>query len=446
MKICKSVINKKTVIFLLISAALLMLMAGCADIQRFFAPEYTVVYYSQGERAELTVKENEVPVNPTAHEASGLRFVYWADAAGAETDPETVAVMADTEYFAVYLPTLEQHASYLFSGEKGFIRPDDALTGNEFSAAINALGSDAAKEYYPELPESDEEISGKQIMDVLKCFYTEDVLGVVPNDLAEKNSISRAQFAGVMNTVLGRDAGENVTAAEAARAIPDLPGSRADYAAVCEAAIDHEHGNGSAWADVRLAPLYAEGFLPMDGCLYYVNADGTFLYDADVGTLHFGADGLYTSGDETLDGLVRAVLAEIYAANPEADRFEMMKTAYYYCRDTFQYLRRNYYDMGETGWDVQEATTMLDTNRGNCYNYAAAFCHLSRGLGYEARTVSGTITVTRQPHGWVIMTIDGEEYFFDPEMEMTYIRDRRPVKNMFMMERSYAAGWTYRGA
>ena len=41
---------------------------------------------------------------------------------------------------------------------------------------------------------------------------------------------------------------------------------------------------------------------------------------------------------------------------------------------------------------------------------------------------------------------NGVEYFFDPEMEMTYIRDRRPVKNMFMMERSYAAGWTYRGA
>ena len=42
-------------------------------------------------------------------------------------------------------------------------------------------------------------------------------------------------------------------------------------------------------------------------------------------------------------------------------------------KNDFQYLTRNYYDSGATGWDIDEALTIFRTNKGNCYCYAAAF-------------------------------------------------------------------------
>ena len=83
------------------------------------------------------------------------------------------------------------------------------------------------------------------------------------------------------------------------------------------------------------------------------------------------------------------VLAPICEENET--REEMRRAAFNYVRDSFEYLRRNYYAVGETGWEVEEATTMFSTGRGNCYNYAAAFWALARGLGYDATAVSGTM-------------------------------------------------------
>ena len=111
--------------------------------------------------------------------------------------------------------------------------------------------------------------------------------------------------------------------------------------------------------------------------------------------------------------------------------------------DTYKYLKRNIYKKGHTGWEAEDAKLMFETGRGNCYNFAAIFWALARGLGYEAYGLAGNVTTLVQPHGWVLIEIDGVEYFFDPELHYDYIRDKREVKDMFMLAVEDSDWWYY---
>lgn len=53
--------------------------------------------------------------------------------------------------------------------------------------------------------------------------------------------------------------------------------------------------------------------------------------------------------------------------------------------------------------------------KGNCFHYTAAFTVLARGLGYDARGISGQGFEPLMPHGWVEIYIDGEQLFFAPQ-------------------------------
>ena len=88
---------------------------------------------------------------------------------------------------------------------------------------------------------------------------------------------------------------------------------------------------------------------------------------------------------------------------------------------------------------------MLSTSRGNCYNYAAAFWALARGLGYDATAVAGTVGWDRDPHGWVIMyDAEGERITYDVELEMAYRYQRgRYDVDMYAMGSWKANQWNY---
>ena len=47
----------------------------------------------------------------------------------------------------------------------------------------------------------------------------------------------------------------------------------------------------------------------------------------------------------------------------------------------------SYYD----DWDVDYAYEMLTSHMGNCYNFAAAFAHLTKAAGCDATIVRGRI-------------------------------------------------------
>ena len=122
-----------------------------------------------------------------------------------------------------------------------------------------------------------------------------------------------------------------------------------------------------------------------------------------------------------------------------------MRRAFWYCRDSFTYLRRYGYNFGETGWEIDDAKMMFLEKRGNCYNFAASFWALARGLGYDATAISGTMTATDQPHGWVEIPFDGEDYIFDVEMEYVYVHERDVYdKDMFMVTLEDGEWWNYK--
>lgn len=182
------------------------------------------------------------------------------------------------------------------------------------------------------------------------------------------------------------------------------------------------------------------GPMLVGGELYYVDAaTQDVVRDEYRGTLYFGPDGKYTSGDEVLDAYVEAVLAALTTEGKT--RAELLYDAYVYTRDSFSYLRRNYYEVGETGWEHDEALTMFGTGRGNCYCYASVFYYLARGLGYDAEIVSGLVGSRRSPHGWVEITVNGEPLIFDKELEMSYLKKNQKY-NFFAM--SYDdVPWSY---
>ena len=86
---------------------------------------------------------------------------------------------------------------------------------------------------------------------------------------------------------------------------------------------------------------------------------------------------------------------------------------------------------------------MYSTGRGNCYCYASAFWAAARGLGYDAKIVSGTIGIEHSPHGWVEIIIDGDRYTFDVEIEMARRRDGEKKADMYMMSDGKRSTWNY---
>ena len=127
---------------------------------------------------------------------------------------------------------------------------------------------------------------------------------------------------------------------------------------------------------------------------------------------------------------------------PEQPRLEDLRALYLHVKNDFSYLVRNIYDSGATGWDIEEALTMFRTGKGNCYCFTGAFCSLARGMGYNARTWSGTMGTRNQPHSWTEITLDDQIYICDPEIELNYWLLEMYTDN-FMMRKEDSGGWNY---
>ena len=152
--------------------------------------------------------------------------------------------------------------------------------------------------------------------------------------------------------------------------------------------------------------------------LHCLDENGIEVIDGSAYGLDFDENGVETTGNKDLDTYVRQILAD--NIDPETmSQEDMLLTVYQYCVDNFTYRRKNYYDFGAEGWTADEALEMFSTGKGNCYNYAAAFCELARAIGYDAKTYSGTMGPDRRQHAWVEIEIDGETRLFDAEDDWT---------------------------
>ena len=362
--------------------------------------------------SELRMRPGGTPDMEDLAAPEGERIVLWLSD-GEQAYPEQPAV-GDEEYVALLSPAFaEEYSGWLELDEYGLAHPDAGLTGDEAARGVAAM------------------FSGEVDTDALEGLDTvsEAVLGAAleglfaPEALAGLDSaepLTRMEAAGIlyplyMTSLYGDAWGFDAVYSVGA---PDLDplAEGADCLAAC--------------LDMTNSVRYEPGFVNLDGWLYCADDMGLFYMDETVDGFYFGPDGRYSSGNERLDELVAAALAPICAGCET--REDMLRAAYLYVRDSFDYLRRNYYEVGDEGWESAEAVTMLATQRGNCYNYAAAFWALARGLGFDATAVSGTVGWARSPHGWVIMYDDaGERLIYDVELEMAYIYDRGLLQTDF---------------
>lgn len=378
-------------------------------------------------------------------QVEGLELVGWTDEKGNVLDPFTTDVTSDRAYTAVVYPQLQQQKTFLFVDEKGHLRPDDFLTTQELRMALTALAAPGATEYFPTLPEGDTEVALTDLNEMLKHFFRPDAVnGVLANVQTEK--ITRGAFAQAMSRLLEYTDADTVVIASGTKIPTDVTQDREDAIALLQASVSFfKDPAGVAWTTVELPVPYDPGFVNIDGWLYYVKEDGYFLKNDTVGTLQFGEDGRYTSGDATLDQTVATILDQIIKDNPDGSRMEILRDVYDHCHTQYKYRRT--YDhppFGGHGWEIQRANAMFETGKGNCYSYAAIFWALSRGLGYPTRAISGTCLKDEQPHSWCIIEIDGADYFFDPEWQYAYTERGVFDKDMFKIPMNKISYWGYK--
>ncbi len=439
-------------VFGLLLLVLTLLLGGCIEKEPAVTTEpttepavtYTVRYTALGYiHAEYEVELGEYPTQ-VMPAPEGLQITSWQDKDGNTVDPLKIPVTRDMQYNAVAYPALTNHAPYLFTDENGFLNPDAGLTAQQLKTALQALAAESAEKYFPGMSTGDAFLTGKQLIKNLSGFFPEEKVRSVFS--SEKNTVTRGEFAVGMQTLLERNNAELLTLSDESVLPADVNLERADAIALLEASVPHTPAeSGGTWLQLDLPTTYAPGFVNIEGYLYYVQENGYFLREDSVGKLQFGKDGRYTSGDPELDVKVAEILAKIVAEDPDGERLQWLRSAYEHCRDSFTYRRREAYTKGQTGWEVDDAKKMFETTKGNCYNFAAAFWALARGLGYEARAISGTCLKDEQPHGWVFIEIDGEDYLFDPEWEYVYYYERDDrTKDMFMMPMDKIGWWNYR--
>lgn len=432
-----------TFILLLLAVGILLCACTGQEPQPTEPAIYTVTYLvGDSVYTSQQVAEGQYPA-PVTVEQEGLEFTGWADGSQRTVQPETVPVTGNISYVAQANPRLTLHMPYLQIDEYGFLRPDELLTAQELESALKALSVEAAWSFFPELPAS-ANLSGAQLRQVLEAFFPAEAVGSTVT-CGDTEAVTRAMFAQYMHTLLGRDAEEALILAASAQIPEDVTCIRPDSAILLEACMRHTPDpDGQLWSDVELPSGWDPGFMVMDGWLYFVLPDGMLLRNGTEGKHYFGPDGRYTCGDPELDGLVAEILKGIMEENPDLEGLDLLRKVYDHCHQDYKYLRKEAYLFGATGWEIEDAKEMIQTGRGNCYNFAAVFWALAKGLGYDVVPLAGTCTGSDQPHGWVGIHYEGERYFIDPEWQYAYTEREIFDKDMFMLTMDRVWWWTYK--
>lgn len=426
---------RKWIVLLL--AVLALMLASCSE--EFELRTYPVRFVINGQVQEQTVVQEEYPRIPDV-DGTDPAFVGWQDEQGQMVEPDMMAVTREVTYTAVFQPQLTSQCPYLFVDEQGMLRPDELITYGEVKAALEALCSADAQIYYPEMPGDDEDVTDRGMHNILGWFFDKARLPQMPADY-----VTRAQFAVVMDDLLGWPEAERVSIDPDAVLPRDVSADRADHEALLRASVAYTADpDGVSWKLLDLSVVHEPGFVNVDGYLYCVEEDGTFLRNGDVGLLHFDETGRFSLGDAELDAQVAEYLKGVLETNPEATRLEILRIVFDHCYQDFGYQRKGAYLMGETGWEIEDAKEMLADGQGDCYNFAAVFWAHARMLGYQARAISGTCTKANRAHSWVIINIDGEDYFFDPQWQYDYIDQDITDKDMFQIHRSKIKYWNYK--
>lgn len=352
--------------------------------------------------------------------------------------------VAETDWYYDSIGLLAAGGILDYNGTR--VGPNAYITRGQFASMVANFFPDPEEELTVS-PYSDVNEDTKYYSEILKASYYGYISGYDDGTFRPEDNVTRADAVTVINKVIGRAASNNYTSTLILPMFSDVPSSYWAYTAIMEASVSHTFvatsGESENWTWIQNEPLKREpGFLFVGLDYYYISPETGFpVTDTAIGGLYFGADGKYTSGDAEIDEYVKETLEGIVTENMTQE--EKLKAAYIYTRDSFTYLKRHYYKIGDTGWELEEARTMFSTKRGNCYCYASVFYYLSRQLGYDSTIISGTVGHSASPHGWVEITFDDTVYIFDTELEMAYRKKGVYYYDFYKMPYS-AIPWPYK--
>jgi hypothetical protein len=341
--------------------------------------------------------------------------------------------LADVPTDAWYAKAAEGLAalSIMNGDEKGNFRPDAPISRAECAVMLaNFLPAAQKPVTYPDVPASHWAHTAISTAAASGIFT-----GHTDGTFAPGDAMTRAEAAAVFNRLLGRTPDANaIASAENLRLFPDVPKSHWAYTQIMEATVTHGHeaaAGGERWTSIETERnQLANGYYSIDGWLYRVQ-DGMFLRSVTMDSYTFDENGRYTTGYAALDTMLTDVIRQ--TTNDTMTLEQKLRALYNYVRDNFVYLGRAHVIKGQVGWEPEYAATFLETGKGNCFSYAAGYYMLVRELGVDANTVVGLVGRNRRPHGWVEIRLDGVNYMFDTELEMSYRRRGNYSYDMFKM-------------
>lgn len=166
-----------------------------------------------------------------------------------------------------------------------------------------------------------------------------------------------------------------------------------------------------------------EQLLAAEDEYYQLENDREYLFETAAanndlaGVLDYAPCNVTYSGNEVLDQLVQDYIAK--ATEPGMTRSEQVAACYDYMVANYSYeynYNYSYTDKKSIVW----AIAFLRDGYGTCNNWNSAFMYIMRALGYEADLCYGSTASSRGggvEHYWPVITIEGRQYVFDPQVE-----------------------------
>ena len=357
----------------------------------------------------------------------------------------------------------EHHPAYITGYTDGTIKPWRNLTRAEAVQMLHNINSanPAPTEKFYESPQITRGEFAKLVLaakDVKAKEMSDFLTGYPDGTLKLENTLTCSEAVTMINRAYGRVADSfSIMASINLRIMPDVPTSYWAYYDLMEAITDHntygknatEDGNSDEelWSDWQPGKVdLPQGWRNTGGKLYYVNNQGTFSYNTTVDGIKLNAEGTYTTMNGELDTLLREEIVKII--NNDMTQDQKLRAVYDYMIKNYSYRGADTVEAGAVGWEPEFAMNMLQSGKGNCYSWAAAFAYLARQSGWAANAVAGTAVSPKgsvREHAWVEITIDGTAYTFDPEIEGVYAKTVGETYDLF--KKAYGqAVWKYNKA
>lgn len=376
--------------------------------------------------------------NTSLTKAETASLIYSLITDFSETEKIQETTFSDVSVDKWYANAIHTLASYgVFAGKDGKFSPDTYISRAEFISALSKFEElESSEKRFADVSEN--HWAYREILSAAEKGW---ISGYSDGTFHPDGTLTRAEAVTVLNKVLERKPDlDTIFSSDGIRIFPDVEKDFWAYGSIMEATIGHksQKENGfEKWTDfTREKTVLTPGYHVIQGALYYVDPNsGDFVTNQYVKGHQYDSMGKYVTGNPELDVMIRAETKKI--VKPAMSQHDMLRAAYNYLANAsnYSYRKEEILPTGATGWEERYAIPMFQKHKGNCYSYASVFYYLCKNIGYEPKTVAGTVGQRKAPHGWVEIMIDGTTYLYDPELAMA---NRKTISLDQLFEVTYA--------